>query len=74
MMAWTAILKMALAVAQYAAKRAADKQLIDAGTAIAVKNGLYDAQQKVIRADIARRNARVDSDSVSNDTNNRANK
>lgn len=68
-MGWFSLLKGLVSLAGRLAKWLSDRQLIEAGEAKAINNGLYDAKKKIERADAARRNARVDK--LRSDKNNR---
>ncbi len=65
------ILKGLLGLAGAIANYIKDKQLIDAGQAIAISNTLKEANEQIVKADNARRN--VDVSRVHDDPNNRDN-
>lgn len=66
-------LKILLTLASTVATYLGNKQLLDAGEAKAIASALERAKHYVEKADSARRNVSVDSGSLQNDTNDRAN-
>lgn len=68
-----AIIKGLLSLATFLAKKAHDKQLIDAGMYKAIAMNNHDSLQKIRRASDARRDVKYDADSLRNDPNNRDN-
>lgn len=70
MFSWFGLLKGLIGLASHVAKLMADKQLLDAGQAIAISKTLEKANAEIVKADNARRN--IDVASVQDDPNNRA--
>jgi len=71
MFSWFGLLKGLVGLASHVAKLMADKQLLDAGQAIAISNSLKEVNSRVKKAHDARRNVKHDATSVMHDKNNR---
>lgn len=70
-MIWLSLIKGLLSVAQLFMKRAADKQLLDAGEAKNVVRALQHSQKVIAAAQLSRASVKHDADSVRDDRDNR---
>lgn len=68
---WFGVLKLVLEIASAISQHMKDKQLLDAGQAIAINKNLTDALDKIKTANTARDNVVIDADSLHNDPNSR---